>query len=56
MSCALLFRSHCRLHQVGGWRGGGGYAKPYITASLMSPSFPRLSIERFSYVLEKWFR
>lgn len=24
MSCALLFRSHCRLHQVGGWRGGGG--------------------------------
>ena len=23
MSCALLFRSHCRLHQVGGGGGKG---------------------------------
>ena len=42
MSCALLFRSHCGLHPVGGW--GAEYAKPYITASVTSRSFPRLSI------------
>ena len=48
MSCALLFRSHWRLLRWGVVGGGGGkraeYAKPYITASLMSRSFPRLSV------------